>query len=58
MSVLHEYAPRNKKVIRGNNKPYLNKELRKATMLRSKQKNKENKTKSNLDKQRNYVVAW
>ena len=29
-SVLNEYAPRKKKVIRGNHKPHLNKELRKA----------------------------
>ena len=61
-SVLNEYAPRKKKVIRGNHKPHLNKELRKAIMLRFKLKNKANKTKIDVDiaaykKQRNYVVA-
>ena len=54
--------PAKKKVIRGNHKPQLNKELRKAIMLRSSLKNKANKTKSDLDiaaykKQLNYVVA-
>ena len=61
-SVLNEYAPKKKKVIRGNHKPYLNKELRKTIILKSKLKNKANKTKSNVDivaykKERNYVVA-
>ena len=32
-SVLNEYTPKKKKVIRGNHKPLLNKELRKAFML-------------------------
>ena len=41
--------------------PYMNKELRKAIMLRSKLKNKANKTKTTVDiaaykNQRNYVV--
>ena len=49
-------------VIRGNHKPHLNKELRKAIMFKSRLKNKANKTKSDVDisayrKQRNYVVA-
>ena len=53
MSVLNKYAPPKKKVIWGNHKPYLSKELRKAIMLRPK---------SDVDnaaykKQRNYVVA-
>ena len=46
-------------MVRGNHKPHINKELRKAIMKRSRLKNKANKTKkpigiSNL--QRNYVV--
>ena len=46
-------------MVRGNHKPHVNKELRKAIMKRSRLKNKANKTKkpigiSNL--QRNYVV--
>ena len=48
-SVLNEYTPKTKKVIRGNHKPYLNKEMRKAIMSRSKLKNKVNKTKSDVD---------
>ena len=56
-SVLNECTP-----IRGNHKPHLNKELRKAIMLRSRLKNKTNKTKSDVDiaaykKQQNCVVA-
>ena len=61
-SVLNEYAPKKKKAIRGNHKPHLNKELRKAFMLRSKLRNKANKTTSGIEiaaykKHRNYVVA-
>ena len=46
-------------MVRGNHKPHINKELRKAITKRSRLKNKANKTKkpigiSNL--QRNYVV--
>ena len=45
----------------GNNKPHINKELRKAIMRRSRLKNKANKTKkptdiSDFKKQRNYFV--
>ena len=50
-----------KKLIRGNNKPHMNKMLRQAIMTRSRLKNKANKTKNHLDirnykKQRNIVV--
>ena len=50
-----------KKVLRGNEKPHMNKNLRRAIMKRSKLKNKANKTKHPLDimnykKQRNYVT--
>ena len=58
---LDKYAPKKKKWLRGNNKPHVNKMLRKAIMKRSKLKNKANKTKlpvdiNNYKKQRNYVV--
>ena len=50
------------KVIRGNHKPHLNKELKKAVILTSKLKNKATKTKSDVDiaayrKEWNYVLA-
>ena len=50
-----------KKVLRGNEKPHMNKKLRRAIMKKSKLKNKANKTKHPLDimyckKQRNYVT--
>ena len=50
-----------RKWVRGNHKPHINKELRKAIMKRSRLKNKANKTKTLIDinnfkKQRNYVV--
>ena len=55
------HAPKKRKWVRGNHKPQINKELRKAIMKRSRIKNKANKTKkpidiSNFKKQRNYVV--
>ena len=37
-------APKNKKWIRGNHKPHMNKTLRKAIILRSKLKNRANKS--------------
>ena len=59
--VLDVHAPKKKRIIRGNHKPYLTKALRKAIMIRSSLKNKANKTGDiqylNLyKKQRNYVV--
>ena len=61
MSELNKHAPKKKKILRGNNKPHLNKTLRKAIMTRSRLKNKADKTKNptdinNYKKQRNYVV--
>ena len=60
-SVLNKHAPKKKKVFRRNEKPHMNKNLRRAIMKRSKLKNKVNKTKHPLDimnykKQRNYVT--
>ena len=60
-NTLRKHAPFKKRIIRGNNKPHINKELRKAIMKRSRLKNIYNKTKSaddyiNYKRQRNYVV--
>ena len=60
-SKLNKHAPKKREWVRGNHKPHINKELRKAIMKRSRLKNKANKTKkpidiSNFKKQRNYVV--
>ena len=60
-SKLNKHAPKKRKWVRGNHKPHINKELRKAIMKRSRLKNKANKTKKptdirNFKKQRNYVV--
>ena len=54
--------PPRKKFFRGNDKPHLNKELRKGIRLMFRLKNEANKTKSDVDiavykKHRNYVVA-
>ena len=49
-----------KKVIWGNPKPHLNKELRKAIMFKSRFKNRANKSDVNIavyKKQQNYAVA-
>ena len=58
---LNKHAAKKKKLIRGDNKPHMNKMLRPAIMKRSRLKNKANKTKNHLDirnykKQRNIVV--
>ena len=58
---MKKHASNKRKWVRGNHKPHINKELRKAIMKRSRLKNKANKTKksiniSNFKKQRNYVV--
>ena len=60
-SILNKHAPKKKKVLRGNEKSNMNENLRRATMKRSKLKNKANKTKHPLDimnykKQRNYLT--
>ena len=46
---LNKHAPKKKKLIRGNNKPHMNKMFRQAIMERSRLKNKANKTKSHLN---------
>ena len=58
---LNKHAPKEIKTFWGNQKPHINKRLRKAIMKRSQSKNKANKTPnatdvSNYKKQRNYVV--
>ena len=60
-STLNQNAPKKKKWIRGNHKPYMNKTLRKAIMLRSTLKNRANKSKDTRDikmykQQRNLIV--
>ena len=60
--VLDKHAPVKTKFLRGNNQPHVTKELRKPIMLRSKLKNKANRTKNALDleqfrRQRNFVVT-
>ena len=61
VNVLDVHAPRKTKVLRGNHKPHVDKNLRKVIMKRSKLKNKANRTKLQEDiakykKQRNLVV--
>ncbi len=61
MKVLNLHAPSKRKIIRGNNAPFMNKILSKAFMQRSKLKNNYNRnpTESNkgfYKKQRNYCV--
>ena len=61
MQVLDSHAP-SKKVVRGNNQPFMNKTLPKAFMHISKLKNQYNKNptelnKSNYKKQRNLCVS-
>ena len=62
MVILDSHAPKKKKVIRGNNAPFMNKDLSKAFMHRSKLKNLFNKdptevNKKLYNKQRNYCVS-
>ena len=61
VAALNKHAPKKIKTFRGNQKPHINKTLRKAIMKRSQLKNKANKTRNatyilNYKKQRNYVV--
>ena len=61
MQVLDRHAPPKKKVVRGNNAPFMSKVLSKAFMHRSKLKNRYNKNpneinKSLYKKQRNFCV--
>ena len=61
VNTLNNQPPKNLKILRGNQKPHINKILRNAIMKRSKVKNKANKTKSTDDlikynQQRNLLV--
>ena len=61
IQVVNKHAPCKTRLARGNNKPHMNKQLRKAIMRRSRLKNKANKTNDPRDhelykKQRNFVV--
>ena len=61
VSTLNKHAPMKTVVVRGNNKPHMNKNLRKAIMKRTRLKNIANETKDQNDldrykKQRNRVV--
>ena len=61
VNALYAHAPRKTKFLRGNHKPHVDKNLRKAIMKRSKLKIKANRTKHQDDiakhkKQRNLVV--
>ena len=61
IDTLNKHAPEKIKTFRGNQKPHINKTLRKAIMKRSQLKNKANKTRnatdvSNYKRERNYVV--
>ena len=62
LSTLDKHAPVKEKLIRGNNKPFITKELRKEIFKRSRLKNKANKSGLQNDislykKQRNYVCS-
>ena len=61
VTVLDRHALKKTKILRGNQKPYVDKNVRKAIMKRSELKSKANRTKrpqniSNYKKQRNLVV--
>ena len=61
IDTLNKHAPKKIKTFRGNQKPHINKTLRKAIMKRTQLKNKGNKARnatdvSNYKRQRNYVV--
>ena len=61
MSVLEKYAPIKKKKVRANNAPFMNKDLSKAIMTRSRLRNRYNKTPSHENlvaykKHRNFCV--
>ena len=59
-SSLNKHAPKKKKVLQGNEKPHMNKYLRRAIMKRSKLKKVANKTKNLLDimNHKNNVIMW
>ena len=61
VSILDKHAPKKTKILRGNQKPHFNKNLRKQIMIRSRLKNKANKSKNPIDivkfkRQRNLVT--
>ena len=61
IDTLNKHAPKKIKAFRDNQKPHINKTLRKAIIKRSQLKNKANKTRnatdvSNYENQRNYVI--
>ena len=60
--ILDHYAPRKKKYVRGNHSPFMNKNLSKAIMLRTKLrniflKNRTEENKNRYTKQRNLCVT-
>ena len=57
--ILDEHAPQNKRYLRGNQSPFINKTLVKAIMIRSNVflKNKTEENRSNYSKQRNLSVT-
>ena len=60
--ILDQYAPRKKKYVRGNHSPFMNKNLSKAIMLRTKLrniflKNRTEENKGRYTKQRNLSVT-
>ena len=61
VSILNKHAPKKTKILRGNQKPHFNKNLRKQIMIRSRLKNKSNKSKNPIyiakfKRQRNLVT--
>jgi len=61
LNVLNKHAPIKQKTVRANDKPFMNKEIRKAIFNRSRLKNRANKTGIEIDyqnfkKQRNMIV--
>ena len=61
VSILDKHVPKKTKILRGNQKPHFNKNLRKQIMIRSCLKNKANKSKNPIDiakfKQQRNLVA-
>ena len=62
LQVLEKHAPSKEKIIRGNERPFMNKKLKTAIMKRSNLKNKYHKNnslinKNNYTKMRNYCVS-
>ena len=49
VSILDKHAPKKTKSLRGDQKPYFNKNLRKQIMIRSRLKNKANKSNNPID---------